>query len=160
MNAKGRVLAMAAASGRVGHVLLNDGKVAEFGMSRKASSGPAAARAYAAQRIETLRPDVVVTEKVLCNSKKGPKTRDIILAITSVADVADVQNAEVARGHAHANRFEEAQDICLRYPAMLPHLPKVRKPWEAEPKSLIYFEALSLIESLCGTAFSVGNGGC
>lgn len=149
---------MAAASGRVGHVLLKAGKVADLGMSRKASSGAAAARAYAAQRIENLRPDVIVTEKVPNRSRKGPKTRGIIAAIASVADVADVVSVEVARGHAHENRFEEAQDLCRRYPAMRPYLPKVRKAWEAEPKTLIYFEALSLIESAFGTGIADGNG--
>ncbi|RXV64722.1 hypothetical protein C6W92_06610 [Roseovarius sp. A46] len=143
---------MAAASGRVAHVLLKMGTVVDLGMSRKASSGPPEAQAYAAQQIESLRPDLVITEKVLSRSKKGPKTREIIAAITSVANVADVMNVEIVRLHSYSNRFEEARDLARRYPAMRPYLPKVRKPWEAEPKVLIYFEALSLTESVFGTA--------
>ena len=146
------MLAISVASGRVGHVLLEAGKVADLGMSRKASSGPTEARGYTAQRIEILRPDVIVTEKLLRKSKKGEKTRAIIAAITSVGDVADVLNVEVARGRSHKNRFEEAADVVGRYPEMRPYLPKIRKPWEAEPKTLIYFEALSLIESVFGEA--------
>ena len=150
MKSRGRVLTISAASGRVGHVLVEKGRVVDLGMSRKASSGPTEASAYAAQKIEMLRPDYVVTEKVLRKSKKGDKTREIIAAITSVADVADVMNMAVARGHSFVNRFDEAADIVERYPEMRPYLPKVRKPWEAEPKTLIYFEAISLIDSAFG----------
>lgn len=150
MNANGRVLTIAAASGRVGHVLLETRKIVDLGMARKASTGPVAARVYAAQQIENLRPEVVVTEKVLSNSKKGEKTRSIIAAITSVADVADVESVEAVRGRSHKNRFEEAADIARRYPELRPYLPAVRKPWEAEPKPLIYFEAIALMESVFG----------
>lgn len=150
MDDKGRVLAIAVASGRVGHVLLEAGCVVNLGMSRKASSGESEARAYAAQQIEVLRPDVIVTERLVRRSKKGKKSRSIIGAITSVADVADVQNAEIVRGRSYQNRFDEAADLVERYPEMRPYLPDVRKPWEAEPKALIYFEALSLVESLFG----------
>lgn len=145
-----RVLAIAAASGRVGHVLVIGSNVADLGMSRKASLGPTAARTYAAQRIEDLRPDTVITEKVLRRSKKGEKTRAIIAAITSVADLADVLNMEVVRGRSHPNRFAEAKELAGRYPALRPYLPNVRKPWEAEPKTLIYFEAVSLVETALG----------
>ena len=75
MTLKRRVLAIAVASGRVGHVLVEADKVVDLGMSRKASSGPIEARTYAAQRMENLRPDVVVTEKISRKSKKGKKTR-------------------------------------------------------------------------------------
>lgn len=145
-----RVLAISVASGRVGHVLMIGAEIANLGMSRKASAGPVEAQSYAAQQIETLRPHVVITEKVLARSKKGARTRAIIGAITAVADVADVLNVEVVRGQAHANRFEEAQDLVSRYPALRPYLPKRRKPWESEPKALMYFEALSLVESVFG----------
>ena len=145
-----RVLGFAAASGRVGFVLLSRGDVELLGMSRKASIGPAEASGYAAQRIEELRPDVIVTEKVVASSKKGGTTRTVIAAITAVADLAEVMNMDVVRGRMHATRFDEARKLAERYPAMQPYLPKVRKPWEAEPKALIYFEAIALIESALG----------
>jgi hypothetical protein len=148
MRNERRMLAIAAASGRVGHVLVDGAAIANLGMSRKASSGAMAARAYAAQQIEDLRPDVVVTEMLARGSKKGQRTRAIIAAIASVAELADVLNVEVARGRTHANRFEAAAALARRYSALQPYLPRGRKPWEAEPKTMIYFEALALIEAM------------
>ncbi|MFC6637403.1 hypothetical protein GV827_17580 [Sulfitobacter sp. JBTF-M27] len=145
-----RILSIAVASGRVGHVVLEGANVVHLGMSKKASMGPAEARAFTAQALEDRRPDVVVTEKVLKKSKKGSKTRSVIKAITEVADCADVLNFEVSRGRSHDSRFDEARELAARYPKMEPYLPSGRKPWEAEPKTLIYFEALSLIESALG----------
>lgn len=150
MIARGRVLAIAVASGRVGHVFLDDGAVADLGMSRKASTDQVAAQAYAAQQIEVFRPDLVVTEKLTVKSRKGGKTRIIIDTINSVVDMADVLNADVVRVRVHTNRFEEAADLVTRFPKMRDYLPEVRKPWEAEPKALIYFEALSLVETFFG----------
>lgn len=150
MIARGRVLAMAVASGRVGHVLLANGTVVDLGMSRKASTNCEAAQAYAAQQLEMFRPDMVVTEKLTAKSKKGEKTRIIIDTINSLVDLAHVLNAEVVRVRVHVNRFEEAADLVTRFPEMRDYLPEMRKPWEAEPKSLIYFEALALVETFFG----------
>jgi len=152
MGTKARVLAMSAASGKVGHVLVLNDRVVDLGMSAKASKGPTEARTYAMQRIELLRPDVVVTELLMRTTKKGDKTRSIIEALTSVANVANVSSMEVARGRSQANRFEEATDLAQMFPAMRRYLPKVRKPWESEPKTLIYFEALSLYVAAFGQA--------
>ena len=151
MTGKQPVLAFAAASGRVAHVLVVKDSIKSLGMSRKASMGPQEARAYAAQQIEQLRPDIVLTEKLRTPSKKGAKTREIIGALRSVAELADVESLAVVRSQAHANRFVEAQDLARRYPTLRPYLPKPRRLWDPEPKTLIYFEALSLIESTFGT---------
>lgn len=147
-------MSLAAASSRVAYVLLADAQVIALGMSRKASYGPDTARSYAAQQIEDNRPDVVITEKVLKGSRKGPRTRAIIAAMTSVADVADVMSIEVVRAQSHADRFEEARDLARRYPALHAYLRSARKPWDPEPKTLIYFEALSLFEAAFGKSAS------
>lgn len=157
MKAEHRVLAISVASGRVGHVLVVANDITDLGMSRKASTGPDTARAYAAKQIEKLRPDVVITEKLRATSRKGHRTRAVIAAIRSVAEVAEVLDVEVIRGHSQANRFEEAEDIADRYPALRSYLPRRRRPWESEPKTLIYFEAVSLVESVFGQP--AGNAG-
>lgn len=154
MTGKRRVLAFSAASGRVAHVLVVKGHIKGLGMSRKASTGPGEARAYAAKQIEQARPDIVITEKLLARARKGAKTRGIIEAMRSVAELADVDSIAVVRGQAHANRFVEAQDLARRYPMLQPYLPNPRRLWDPEPKALIYFEALSLIESTFGTPSS------
>ena len=97
MTARQRVLSIAAASGRVGYVLLVDRKISTWGLSRKASANQDHAATRCANWIERLRPDVVVTERVLNRSKKGARTRAVIAAMTEVAEIADVRNIVVSR---------------------------------------------------------------
>lgn len=145
-----RVLAIAVASGRVGHVLLEQRRVINLGMTRSASTGEAAARSFALQKINDLEPEVVLTEKVLAQSRKGDRAKTVIATIAEVASLAQVEHLSVVRGRSHENRFDEATDLARRYPALVPYLPPRRRPWEPEPKALIYFEALALFESAFG----------
>lgn len=138
---------MAVASGRVGHVLIEHGQVIDKGMSSIASQDIGEARKFAARRIELSRPDVVVTEQLSQNSKKGLKTRSMITAMNGVAEASGVLSLPVERASRPHDRFEEAAQLCRLYPEMQTLLPPKRKPWEAEPKALIYFEALALIEA-------------
>lgn len=156
MSNSRQVLSIAATSGCVGHVFLRNTDILHKGMSRQASLGPTEAGAYAAQQIEELRPDWVVTEKVLRTSKKYKKTRALIAAITAVADMADLENIEVSRGRSFKDRFAEANDLATRFPDMQPFVPSPRKPWEAEPRTLIYFEALALVCSAFGQPAASG----
>ncbi len=153
MAASQRVLSIAAASGRVGYVLLVDRKIIATGLSRKASNNADDAATSAANWIEQLRPDVVITERVLKSSKKGRKTRAVIAAMARVAEIADVLHQQVVRGQSHANKFEEAADLVRDFPEIAHLLPKPRKPWDSEPKTTVYFEALSLALTAIG-----GNG--
>ena len=153
MAASQRVLSIAAASGRVGYVLLVDRKIAATGLSRKASNNADDAATSAANWIEQLRPNVVITERVLKRSKKGQKTRAVITAMAHVAEIADVLDLQVVRGQSHANKFEEAAELARDFPEIAHLLPKPRRPWDSEPKATVYFEALSLALTAIG-----GNG--
>ncbi|KCV82452.1 hypothetical protein ATO10_05906 [Actibacterium atlanticum] len=138
---------MAVASGRVGHVLIERGQVIDKGMSSTASQDIAEVRRFAARRIELLRPDIIVTERLPNDSKKGLKTRMVITAMTAEAEASEPPSLVVERVRRTHNRFEEAAQLCRVYPEMQILLPRKRKPWESEPKALIYFEALALIEA-------------
>jgi len=142
-----RVLTIAAASGRVGHVLLEDMVVATWGLSRKASRGAGEAEISAAGWIERLRPDIVVTEKILPGSRKGDRSKTVIAAITAVADLADVLNIEVARWQGYESKFAEAKALAEDHPKLAHLVPKVGRPWDPEPRTTLCFEALAL--ALC-----------
>ncbi|MEQ8964879.1 MAG: hypothetical protein RID91_03570 [Azospirillaceae bacterium] len=150
MKHEGRVLTIAAANGRVGYVFLDDTVVLTWGLSRKASRGPDEAAARTAQWLETLRPDVVITEKITRRNRKGDRTKAVIAAIRSVAEMADVLAIEVARVQSHQNKFEEAVEIAAIFPELARLVPKYRKPWQTEPKTTVYFEAAALVLSAFG----------
>lgn len=150
MATEQRVLTIAAASGRVGFVLLDDMIVQVWGLSRKASRGEAEAAACATGWIEQLRPDVVVTERVLPRSRKAARTKSVIAAIANVADRADLLHIRVSRWQAYSTKFEEAEALARVHPELRQLVPKPRRAWDPEPRTTVYFEAVALAHSALG----------
>ncbi len=87
---------------------------------------------------------------MLPRSKKGERTRTVIAVIAAVADVADVAHIAVVRWQGHRNKFAEAAALAEDHPRLAHLLPKVRKPWDPEPKTTVYFEALALVLAALG----------
>lgn len=139
-----RVLGIAVASGRVGYVLMFQGKPCQWGLSRKAAKSEEEATKRVTAWIARFRPDVVVTEKVSVSCRKGEKAKSIIQAIAGVAADAEVYDVSVPRPHQHANKFAEAEALADRFPALRPWLPPPRKLWDSEPRKTTIFEAVAL----------------
>lgn len=139
-----KVLAIAAASGRVGYVLFMGDELKDWQLSEKASESPVNAAELAIALIETYRPDVVVTERLTEHTRKGARTQEIITAIAHVADHADCRHIQRTRHQTYANKYDEAEALVGRFPEMLDQMPKRPRIWQSEPKGTIYFEALSL----------------
>lgn len=139
-----RVLAIAAATGRVGYALFIDGNLCDWGMSRKASKSPAHAVKQVEAWIDRFRPGVVVTEDIRSRRKKGRKTNRVLEAIAFVAESADLLDVRVPRNSVHRNKYEEARALGERFSIIKSWVPAKRRIWEAEPRSTIVFEALGL----------------
>lgn len=143
-----RMLAIAAATGRVGCVFLIDGRLKDWRMSSKAAASPENAEAVARTWIETLGPDVIVTEKVEEAAKKGEKTKRIIVAIAAVAAENHLLDVAIKRAHEHPSKYEEAAELAQRHPEIAAWLPAKRRFFENEPRNTVLFEALSLAETV------------
>jgi hypothetical protein len=144
MSAKPRVLAIAAATGRIGYVFFVGGELRDWKLSKKAAKNSELARAYADSWIETLHPHVVVTEDIQKHSSKGHKTRDLITAISDTAAEKDLLDVKVPRSSAFANKYEEAEALGEQFPEIAAWVPKKPPIWETEPHNTVYFEALAL----------------
>lgn len=145
-------MAIAAATGRVGYVYLVDGKLRDWGISRAASASPRRASAQATRWIALLKPEVVVTERI-DGSRKGARTRKVIAAIAKAAAGQPLFDVSVPRSHAFGNKYDEAESLVKRFPELAVRLPKRRRIWDAEPRSTLFFEALSLaVPVIDGTA--------
>ena len=138
------VLAMAAASTKLGYVFLIDGTLFDWGSSKDASDSPRQAYQYTAKKIAYYRPELVVTELVTDESKKGQYSRSLINQIMKAAQDADVPWSVVVREQRHANKFKEAQVLAERFPELKASLPPRRRWWQTEDQRMIIFEALSL----------------
>lgn len=139
-----RVLAIAAATGRIGHVLVIGERLLDWGLSRMASTSPELAAKHAEKLIADLAPDVVVTEDIPKTSTKGSRTRQLIDAITRVAERAKLLSMRVQHTHDFPNKYEEAAHLATRFPEITAWVPKKRRLWDSEPRNTVLFEALSL----------------
>ena len=143
-----KILSIAAASGRVGYVYLDNSVLKDWCISGKAAQSPADAARLTQKWISRLKPEVVVTEKVEAAARKGDKTKDILRAIANRAAQNYVLDVSVAHTHDFANKYEEAEALARRYPEIQPWLPGKRRFFDNEPRNTVLFEALSLAEAV------------
>ena len=142
------VLSVAVSTGRLGFAFLVDGTPYDWGLSLVASESTRSAYEHTTAWIEYYQPQLVVTERVDGNSRKGTVSRDLNNAILKAAQQANVEIACVDRIQRHANKFAEAQALAERFPELQPYVPKPRKQWESEPRRMIMFEAVSMALSV------------
>lgn len=141
-----RLLAIAAASGRIAYVYLIGNRLMDWKVSDRASDSEAEAAKSAARWIETLQPDVVVTEDTLGAKKKGRRTKEIIASIAEVASRAELLDVAVVREQAYPNKYVEAKALAERYPDLQPWLPYRRLLLDNEHRNTVIFEALALAQ--------------
>lgn len=139
-----RMLAVAAASGRIAYVYLIGNRLMDWRISDKASDSEAEAAKSAARWIETLQPDVVVTEDTLGAKKKGRRTKEIIAAVAAVAASAELLDVSVVREQLFPNKYAEAKALAETYPDLKPWLPYRRLLLDNEHRNTVLFEALAL----------------
>lgn len=143
-----KVLALAAATGRVGYVYFIDGEPVHWVISHKAATSPLLAAKQTAEWISLLAPDLVVTELIGARSRKGSNTKYLIAAMADTAREVDCKDHSVPRVQHYANKYEEADALAARFPMLLAWLPNRPRIWEAEPRNMILFEAVALALSI------------
>jgi hypothetical protein len=145
MAARLRVLAIAAATGRIGMVFLIGGELMDWRLSRNASRSPALAASQTAAWIEELRPDVCITERDAEDLNQGPTlaAADSPRSKVTSAD-APLSDISVLRRQPHDNKYEEAENLAERFPELKAWVPRKRRIWESEPRQILLFEALAL----------------
>jgi len=145
-----RILAFAASTRGIGYVLLIDGELKDWRLSKKARQSSILAGQWTGRIIERLQPGMVVTEVRGNNSRKGVETRAAIEAIALVAEQAGLHHISVRHEHGYANKYEEAEALAEQFPQIGSWLPKRPRIWQSEPANMIYFEALSMALSVIG----------
>lgn len=143
-----RILSIAAATGRIAYVYLVGDRLMDWRISDKASESADEAQFAATQWIETLLPDVVVTEKSVSGSRKGDHTRYLIDAVSRVAELADVLDVRVEREQVYPNKYAEAAALAVHYPELLPWVPRKRRFFDNEHRNTVLFEALALTQTI------------
>lgn len=144
-----KVLSIAVASGRAGYVFLDGTQLLDWGITVKAVKEPTELIAFVQELINTLQPDVVVTERCDETSKKGKRAQKLITSVTELASHNYVLDVSVPRPRGFRTKFEEAKDLASRHPELTGYLPRrKRRIFDFEPRSMIVFEALALAEAV------------
>ena len=143
-----RVLAFAAATGRVGSVFLIGDKLVDWNISNKAADSGVEAAAHAQALINDLMPDVVVTEEPETASHKGKHTLALIAAIARTAEHNHLIDVSVPREHRYPNKYVEADALVDQYPELAPWKPMKRRFYDNEPRNTVLFEALALADQM------------
>lgn len=147
--AKLKVLALAVASGRVGYVFLDGTQLRDWAITTRASGTTSDLVAFVQELINTLKPDVVVTERCDHGCRKGKRTRQLIGAIAELASHNYVLDITLPKPRGHASKYEEAKELVARHPDLIGYLPKrKRRIYERENRNMLIFEALALAEEV------------
>lgn len=139
-----RVLAVAVASRKISYVLLIDGKLKDWLLSRAGGMSAPKGRSFLRMAVAQYQPDLVVIENPYGSTRKYGTSREILMALAQELEDSGVPHRLVIRKQAHANKYEEAAALAKQFPEIAPWLPKPRKLWDNEPTEVIYFEALAL----------------
>jgi hypothetical protein len=139
-----RVLAFAAARGRIGSVVLDGEQLIDWRISDKAADSPQAATAFAERMFAEFSPDVVITEEVLLARHKGQRTVALIEALAETAEASGLMSITLPRRQNYANKYAEADALTAQFPELAPWQPPTRRFYDNEPRNTVLFEALSL----------------
>jgi hypothetical protein len=145
-----RILAFAAATGRVGSVFMIGDKLVDWHISNKAADSGVEAAGHAQALINHLTPDVVVTEDLGATSQKGGHTLSLLSAIARTAAHNHLLDVSVPRKQGFPNKYAEADVLVERYPELAPWKPEKRRFYDNEPRNTVLFEALSLALEMRG----------
>lgn len=142
-----KVLAVAVATGRASFVYLEGAELRDWGISMKAVTGTKNIVSYVQTLIIKFRPDVIVTEKCEEGCRKGKRTKNLIRSAAEIASHNEVLDVSVDRPRQFPSKYEEAQHLVSRHPALAGHLPRrKRRIFDFEPRGMVIFEALAMAE--------------
>jgi hypothetical protein len=143
-----RLLAVSAATGRIGMVFFIGTRVMDWQISGKAAKSPEQVARYLTGLILSHAPDVIVTEKMSSARSKGDRAKALIAAMADVAANHELLDVSIDRPSEFANKYDEADSLAERYPALAAWKPKRRRFFDNEPRSTVLFEALALAVSI------------
>ncbi|WP_300394154.1 hypothetical protein [Henriciella sp.] len=139
-----RLLAVSAATGRIGYVFFVGHELVQFDLSRKGFKSPNDASEVFQNWIKMMKPDVVVTERLPAETRKGKRAIEITKTFALVASHHCVHDVSVAMDREGRTRFEQASHLAQIYPDIAYRLPRKPRFYESEDRAMILFDALTL----------------
>lgn len=139
-----RVLAVAARTGRLGCVIIDDGDLVIWDTSEVAAKSATRAARKLRKWIEEFQPSVLVTENPDAAGRKSGMQISILKAFIEVGEELPMPSLVVRRVRQFDNAYLEAAHFTVQFPDLAPLKPEKPPIWGKEPYSLVCFEALAL----------------
>ena len=143
-NQNAKMLSVAVAAGKVGMVYMIDGELMDWEFSSKASHSIPQMQKKIEQWINYYQPDLLVTEKIDKHSRKAKPTRALIAQLIATSEQLKTRVVTVERYSTYANKYDEIKELAMQFPQVAELAPEQPPIWMPEPKTTIYFEALSM----------------
>jgi hypothetical protein len=143
-NTNFKIMGLAVAAGKAGFVILRDGKLLDWKVSKKATKSPEKMQRILQGWLDVHQPDCVISEAINPYSRKSDRTLSIMQASENVIITNDCQHIAIPRERNYPNKYDEIAALSELYPQIAPWAPNPRKCFEPEPFNTILFEALAL----------------
>lgn len=111
-----RLLSVAVASRKIAYVLLIDGRLKDWLLSRAGGMSAPKGRSFLRMAIARNKPDLVVIENPFGTTRKHGTSREILLALAQELEDGGVTHRLVTRKQAHANKYDEAVALAQQFP--------------------------------------------
>lgn len=95
--------------------------------------------------IAHFKPDCVVLEDHQNAGRKGAHKRKLLRELDAVVDASEAKKITAIRTKTHANIYDAAAELVQQHPTLRPYLSAKPPIWEAEPRNMVFFEALGLV---------------
>jgi len=129
---------------RIGFCFFIGEQPMDWQLAYRASKSPAHAQARVKAWLKFYKPDMVLTEDLAGSQRKGLKAQGLILAIKEAVVEKGVEHRETLRNQPFANKYDQIDYLCERFPQMKAVQPEKRKIYDAEPSYITLFEALAM----------------
>lgn len=140
-------MAISVSSGQTGFACLHRGILIDWGTSYDAVRSNSTFAGLVQERINEIRPDVVVTESCGKGCRKGAATKKLIRAAATIASHNPVLDLSIPRPRPYQTKHDEAVALAKRYPEVAGYVPnRKRRFFDPEPRGMCLFEALILAE--------------
>jgi len=139
-----RTMALASRSKRLACLIFAGQDLKVWHCSSQGAKSPEAAAAQFKIWVQKYKPDIVVFEDLQSAKRKALRQKLILKTLYTVARNRRVKHLKIRREKAHRNRYDEAAILAKRFPTLKHLVPKKPPIWQAEARTLVFFEALTL----------------
>lgn len=138
-----RTMALASRSKRLACLIFAGQDLKVWHCSYQGSKSPEAAAAQFKTWVRKYKPDVVVFEDMQSAKRKGLRQKMILKALYNVVRNRRIKHHKIRHEKKHPNRYDEAAILAKQFPTLKHLVPKKPPIWQAEARTLVFFEALS-----------------